>query len=187
MVDKGKFAKQIAEVHSKLPWQKTPEALEARKKLWPSFDNDGTGYLSLAKVDKAIQDTLNLPELFSLEPVEIRAFNAAKAKAKKKTKYSDDFVTKSEFHWLLKYLDMYFELWCAFEQLDKDGDHRITKEEFIGGKDLLTKWGVDMSDPEKQWKQVDPHRHAHALFEEFADWAIGLHLMHDFEEDDKNW
>ena len=38
-----------------------------------------------------------------------------------------------------------------------------------------------MSDPEKVWKQVDPHRHAHVLFEEFADWAIQHHLDMDVD------
>ena len=182
MVDK-KYQAEIDDVNAKLPWQMTPEKLEARKKLWPTFDNDGTGYLSLAKVDKGVRD-MNLPELFGLEPVTIRAFNAAKSKAKKKTKYSDDFVTKSEFHWLLKYLHIYFELWCAFEKLGTDIDHRLDKTHFLGGKDMLVKWGVDMSDPEKVWKAVNPHRHVHVLFEEFADWAIKNHFIKDDTEDE---
>merc|ERR1712183_666951 len=70
------------ELKEKLPCEKTPEDLAKRKKMWPSWDNDGTGLLSLAKIDKALQD-MNLPELFGLEPVEIRAFHAAINKAKK--------------------------------------------------------------------------------------------------------
>merc|ERR1712147_504369 len=154
------------------------------KELWKKFDVDGTGQLSLAKIDKGLRDAVDLPELFGLEPVEIRAYHAACKRAKKKNKYSADFVQPQDFRYLLKYLYVYYEYWVAFEKLDKDGDHRIPKSEFIAGKDLMTKWGIDMSDPDKVWAQIDPHRHQHALFEEFADYAIKNHID-DYDSDEE--
>lgn len=35
---------------------------------------NGNGYLSLAEIDKGIRDVLELPELFQLKPVIIRAY-----------------------------------------------------------------------------------------------------------------
>ena len=123
--------------------------------------------------------------LFNLEPVEIRAFNAAIKRATKKNKYSADYVEPQDFRYLLKYLRVYYELWVAFESMDTTGEHRITKTEFMANKDNLKQWGIDMSDPEKVWKAVDPHRHAHVLFEEFADWALKAHLNLDVDGDDE--
>jgi len=45
----------------------------------------------------------------------LRAFNAAKAKVKSKSKYGDDYVERAEFRFLLKYLRQYFEYWIAFD------------------------------------------------------------------------
>lgn len=53
-------------------------------KIWEGFDVNGNGYLSLAEVDKGMRDVLQLPELFELKPVLMRAFQAAKAKLKSK-------------------------------------------------------------------------------------------------------
>ena len=131
----GKHDHIWQQLHDALPWQKTPEQLAKRKKLWKSFDVDGTGVLSLAKVDKGMRDAVDLPMLFNLEPVEIRAFNAAIKRASKKNKYSADFVEPQDFRYLLKYLRVYYELWVAFESMDDTGEHRITKSEFLANKD----------------------------------------------------
>lgn len=65
---------------------------------------NGNGYLSLAEVDKGMRDVVQLPILFQLKPVLMRAFQAAKTKVKAKTKYGDDYVTKGEYRFLLKYM-----------------------------------------------------------------------------------
>lgn len=78
---------------------------------------NGNGVLSLAEVDKALQ--LKLPGLFEIKPVLIRAFNAAKALFPDRRKSDgvddDDFVTKKEFKYLLRYLRQYYEFWVAFD------------------------------------------------------------------------
>ena len=45
-----------------------------RKKQWSGMDVNGNGYLSLAEVDKGMRDVVQLPELFNLKPVLMRAF-----------------------------------------------------------------------------------------------------------------
>jgi len=68
------------------------------------MDVNGNGFLSLAEVDKGIRDVINLPVLFALKPVIMRAFQAAKTSVKSKSKHDDDFITKAEYPYFLKYL-----------------------------------------------------------------------------------
>jgi hypothetical protein len=50
--------------------------------MWQGFDVNGNGYLSLAEVDKGMRDVVQLPALFALKPVLMRAFQAAKTRLK---------------------------------------------------------------------------------------------------------
>jgi hypothetical protein len=68
------------------------------------MDTNRNGMLSLAEFDKGVQDVINLPQLFETKPVLIRAFNAAKAKVKSKSSKGDDYIEKTEFRYLFKYL-----------------------------------------------------------------------------------
>jgi len=166
-----------------LPYALNKEQLEMRKQQWRSIDNNGNGYVSLAEVDAGMS-IFDLPNLFDIKPVLIRAFTAAKTKGKAKNKYSDDYVTKGEYRWLLKYLRMYFELWIAFDEIDTGNDGRISFKEFEAAKSTLEEWGVDMKDPKKQWKLCDKNNGGKILFDEFSEWAIKNNLdLDDAGED----
>ena len=163
------------ELHDKLPWHLTEEQRQKRIKIWSSIDVNGNGILSLAEIDKGMRDVVQLPALFELKPVLIRAFTAAKNKVKSKVKKSyneDDYVSKGEFRVLLKYLRSYFEIWVAFDRIDTGDDRRINHSEFIAAKPLLENWGIDMSNPEKKWREADRDGGGQILFIEFCDWAI---------------
>ena len=101
MVDNSAVWEQLRE---KLPWHLNEEERQERIKQWASIDVNGNGYLSLAEVDKGMRDVVRLPILFSLKPVLMRAFTAAKTKVKAKSQYGDDYITKGEYRFLLKYL-----------------------------------------------------------------------------------
>ena len=91
----------------KLPWHKNEEETQKRIRIWDSIDVNGNNILSLAEIDKGMRDVVCLPQLFVLKPVLLRAFTAAKNKVKSTTKKSfnaDDYVSKGEFRFLLKYL-----------------------------------------------------------------------------------
>ena len=85
----------------------------------------------------------------------MRAFMAAKTKVKSTSKYGDDYITKGEFRFLLKFLRQYYEYWVAFDRIDTDDDRRVSHKEFMMAKPQLERWGIDMSQPEKQWKEAD--------------------------------
>ena len=87
------------------------------------MDYNGNGYLSLAEFETGVRDVIKLPQLFEIKRVLMRAFMAAKNKMKAKAKHDDDYVTKREFRYLLKFLRQYYELWVAFERVDLTHDH----------------------------------------------------------------
>ncbi len=65
----------------------------------------GNGYLSLAEVDKGLQESCGLDAVYKCKPAIIRAFNAAKGLKKNGVKdQADDYVTKIEFRMLLVFL-----------------------------------------------------------------------------------
>ena len=173
-----------AKLTGMLPVGKTPEAREARKKMFGRFDFNGNGYLSLAEVDKAIRDELNQPQLFSSKPVLMRAFQAAKGSGKAKSELSDDYVELGEFRLLLVYLRQYFELDVAYNRLDSSDDRRLSLPEFRAGVEMLKQWGVNVAPDqvEAEFKLIDTNGGGIVLFDEFADWAIKKEL--DLEDDD---
>lgn len=170
------------ELADKLPHRLIPEDRARREKLWTYVDVNGNGLSSLAEVDKAMRDFIRVPILFSLKPVLMRAFNKAKSMSKKVSVHGDDYLTQSEFRYLLLYLRQYYEYWVAFDRIDTDDDKKITYKEFLKGKDMFVKWGIDMSDPKQLWKEADADGAGQVLFAEFVEWAISKNL--DLEDDD---
>ena len=63
--------------------------------MWEGFDVNGNGYLSLAEVDKGMRDVVQLPALFELKPVLMRAFQASKQKLKSNNEHGDDYVSRA--------------------------------------------------------------------------------------------
>ena len=116
----------------------------------------------------------------------MRAFTAAKTKVKSTSKYGDDYITFPEFRWLLKYLRMYYELWVAFDRIDTSDDRRVSYKEFEAAAPELEKWGINMSDPRKQWAEADSDKGGMILFIEFCSWAIKHNLDLDDDDDDDN-
>ena len=110
-----------------------------------------------------MRDVLNLPQLFDLKPVLMRAFQAAKNKLPSKNSYGDDYVSKAEFRYLLMYLRQYYEYWVAFDEIDKDDDRRISLEEFVKAKETMERWGIT-GDSETLFKQADSDGHGMILF-----------------------
>jgi hypothetical protein len=143
---------------------------------------NGNGHLSLAEVDRAIQQSLNCEQLFNVKPVLIRAFNAAKNVGGNQTGVMADFVQYKEFRTLLSYLRQYFEFWVMFDRIDTSDDRRISFEEFQQAVEMVQKWGVTITDPRETFEEIDQDGHGMILFDEFANWCIVKSL--DLEDDD---
>ena len=139
----------------RLPIKKTVEERTKRRQLWNAIDMNGNGYISLAEFDRGVRDVLNLPNIFSLKKVLIRAFNAAKNKIKGKSKHSDDYVEWLEFRILLVYLRQYFEYYVMFCRIDTSDDFKVDINEFKKAIPTLEKWGVKIADPVAEFKKID--------------------------------
>ncbi|CAB9514451.1 EFh [Seminavis robusta] len=172
-----------AELKEKLPYERTDEEKKKRMEQWSKIDVNGNGYLSLAEIDKGMRDVVDLPTLFDIKPVLMRAFQAAKSASPAKSDKDNDYIQKNEYRLLLQYLRQYYEYWLAFERVDTDGDRRVSYDEFEKAKDTMAKWGIDLSDPKAQWKECDKDGGGMVLFAEFCDWAIKKNL--DLEDDDE--
>lgn len=168
------------ELSAKLPFGASEADRDARKKLWSLFDVNGNNLLSLAEVDKGVKE-MNLPALFDLKPVLMRAFTAARSKGPKTTSNADDYVSPGEFRYLLAFLRQYYELWLMFDAVDADDDRRISKAEFEAAKDKLVKWGMAASGD--HWAAIDANGGGVVLFDEFCEWAIKQKLDHDQDDD----
>lgn len=167
------------ELAAKLPYANTDDDREKRKKLWSVFDVNGNNLLSLAEVDKGVKE-IQLPALFDLKPVLMRAFTAARTKGPKSTANADEYISPSEFRYLLAYLRQYYELWLMFDAVDADDDRRISKAEFAAAKDKLSKWGLAASGD--HWAAIDANGGGVVLFDEFCEWAIKHKLDHDQDD-----
>ena len=167
---------------SKLPVAKNAEERKKRREMFSAIDMNGNGYVSLAEIDRGIQDVLNLPEVFNCKKPIMRAFQAAKTKYKAKSKYSDDYIEWMEFRIFLVYLRQYFEYWVMFERVDVSGDHKISLDEFKKAIPTMKKWGVVITDPVKEFKKIDKNGGGSIMFDEFCTYAIQKNL--DLEDDD---
>ncbi len=166
----------------RLPIKKTVEERKKRRQLWNAIDMNGNGYISLAEFDRGVRDVLNLPQIFSLKKVLIRAFNAAKNKIKGKSKHSDDYVEWLEFRILLVYLRQYFEYYVMFCRIDTSDDFKVDINEFKKAMPTLEKWGVKITDPVAEFKKIDNNNSGSIMFDEFCEYAIKKNL--DLEDDD---
>ena len=118
------------------------------------------------------------------QPVLMRAFNIAKTMIQHRNHTLDDFITKDEFRYLLKYLIQYYELWVGFDQINTSHDHKVSYNEFLKSKPIFESWGIDMSNPEAQWKKADTDGGGKILFMEFCDWAIKNQVALEDDDDD---
>mmetsp|Transcript_110337 Transcript_110337/g.308421 ORF Transcript_110337/g.308421 Transcript_110337/m.308421 type:complete len:182 (+) Transcript_110337:83-628(+) len=174
-----------AAIREKLPTEKTADQQAKRSEIFNSFDENGTGYLSLAEVDKGCRDVLGLYEIFECKKVIMRAFQAAKSVSAGKVSddRGPDYVEKVEFRLLLVYIRKYFEVWQMFEDLDSGDDNRISLDEFKAAVPKMEAWGVKIDDPDATFAEIDSNGGGQLLFSEFADWAIKKGL--DLEDDDE--
>eukprot|EP01047_Picozoa_sp_COSAG01_P055791 COSAG01_NODE_6250_length_3771_cov_3.280501_2_plen_448_part_00 len=148
---------------------------EERDRLFRRMDNNGSGTLSLAEIDKAV---VELFPGFNHKPALMRAYKAA-------DKTGDGFVGRREFRLLIKYLVYFNNLWDKFEEIDRDGDRRLTCREFFEGTQVL---GVDVgrAEAEREFEVMDENKGGYVLFDEFCAWCAERHVEGSIGELEKH-
>ena len=124
--------------------------------LFDRLDENGSGKLSLAELDKGI--VMSYPVLNN-KPAIMAAYKAA-------DRNGDGFVHRSEFGFFIRFIVYYNNLWQVFESVDKDGDRRISKEEFVKAADKLDLDG----DVNKAFDEMDTNKGGMVLFGEMIHW-----------------
>ena len=90
-------------------------------KLFDQLDENASGKLSLAELDKGI--VILFPD-WNNKPAIMAAYKAA-------DRSGNGFVERTEFGYFLRYMVYYNNLWNLFAAMDDDGDRRISQEEFV--------------------------------------------------------
>ena len=133
-------------INEQLPYDHSDESHARRREIWNGMNVNGNVYLSLAEVDKGIIDVshwnarfcklfcifkvLGLEEVFDAKRAIFEAFRFAKNSSPGDSKYGEDLLEFREFRLFLQTLRATFEFYQAFNIIDTEGDHRISKEEF---------------------------------------------------------
>lgn len=183
-----------------MPIDRSDASVARRKELFKLGDPNSNGYLSLAEVDKAMRDVFQIDSVFNMKPVMLRAFNAVKGLNQGRPaignlhKLMDDgvksrgikldpaeYIEKTEFRALLCYLRGYTSCFQVFDMIDSDQDRRISLEEFKAAAPLLTKIGMDASNPEALFKAIDTDGGGMILFQEFSNYMLVKELVHRLE------
>jgi Ca2+-binding EF-hand superfamily protein len=160
---------------AKFPVDNTEKQRAKRVEIFAAFDPNGNGYLSLAEIDKGCRDVLGLYELFEAKKPIMRAYQAAKGvgNADNPSEQGADYVEKTEFRLLLKYLRDYFMLWKIFQKIDTGSDARINMDEFMTAIPKIESFfGIEFAQPEAEFSKIDANSGGQVLFEEFSDWAL---------------
>lgn len=167
-----------AKVTAALPTGMDETSKERRKQIFRAMDGNGSGQLSKAEIDGGIPHVLGLSEFYRAKPAIHVAYKVAKG-----AKSKDDFVSWKEFRVLLKALRHYFELWSIFEEIDADGDRRVTIAEFSAVVPKLNEYGANISDAQEAFAEIDSNHGGKILFDEFASWATKKHLDRTDDDD----
>ena len=138
---------------------------KAETALFDRMDYNGNGGLSLAEIDKAI---IELYPAYNHKPSLLRAYKAA-------DRDGNGFVTRREFKKLLHFLVYFSNLWAKFEEIDGDGDGRLSPEEFSQAAALV---GHRMSAEEATaaFVECDSDGGGLILFDEFCVWCAHRHV-----------
>lgn len=143
------------------------------RKLWTRLDFNGNRIVSLAEVDKMVNEQY---PLLNHKPALMRAFQATLRDGD-----GDEWVEKHEFKMLLGNLFYFNKLFWLFDQVDEDKDRRMTYKEF---KWCLAVCGLNMSDTkcQSEFKKVDVNGGGIILFDEFCRYFTDKHCPDSMKE-----
>lgn len=133
------------------------------KKAWSSMDVNGNNVVSLAEVDKFINDKF---QILGNKPALIRAFKRTCAGGN-----GDEYVQRAEFPGLVKNIVYYNQLYQCFDQVDSGDDRRIDIKEFLAGVKYLN-MAMKPAEAEKEFYRMDTNSGGMILFDEFCEWFL---------------
>ena len=132
-------------------------------RLWASQDVNANGLLSLAEIDRVVQQ--RFPD-YNHKPALMRAYKFADADG-------SGLISKREFCLLLRSIYFFNDLWHKFEIVDTSHDRRLDLGEFIRGAAILD---LDLSEDEARavFDEIDENGGGVILFNEFCAYVCRM-------------
>ena len=174
-----------------------PSHQKGRDALWPQFDANDNGYVSLAECNGGIMRALcqmwgkeGNPLFMRYYRSYIRAYNDAKDASPPRPGYEEDdeYVTISEFRFLLVYLGLYAAWYEVFMMIDGataklengryKGDHRLSRDEWENALPMIRRAGATWADSialreatAEDFDVIDRNHGGFIDLQEFCEWV----------------
>merc|ERR1712018_959012 len=150
------LSKGLGVLAERLPVTHSDEDHRKRKFMFRAMDENGSGQLCLAEIDLGVKNYLG-EEIFLMKNAIKEAFKASKA-TDPLGGVDTDYVEHHEFRLLMVCLRRYIELFCAFQHIDTDSDHRIDFNEFAAALPAIAEWGVEIENPVAAFHEIDTNQ-----------------------------
>ena len=173
----------------RLPSDRSSASKVERKRLFKAFDTQSmkrlTAYdcISGCRRECELDQLVDKPE--ELDMIVTKAFNVARGMSTAEDATSEDskYVEFREFRLFFANTKLYFEMWVMFDELDESDDGQVEFKEFKNAVPRLKEFGVDIKNPEAEFREIDKDGGGVVNFHEFARWAIAKNLDCDGESE----
>eukprot|EP00357_Protocruzia_adherens_P028738 CAMPEP_0114987378 /NCGR_PEP_ID=MMETSP0216-20121206/8976_1 /TAXON_ID=223996 /ORGANISM="Protocruzia adherens, Strain Boccale" /LENGTH=163 /DNA_ID=CAMNT_0002349973 /DNA_START=54 /DNA_END=545 /DNA_ORIENTATION=+ len=145
-----------------------PETKEERRKLFNVYDPDGNNLMTLKNL-WAITEQEKVFAEFDNKPAIMRAYKAADKIGSEKY---EGLITRKEFVYFIKYIQVYNDLWKFFDKVDENDDRRIDAGEFQKAANEALKMNLNDDELKAEFARIDTNNGGHVLFDEFCEWGL---------------
>jgi len=173
------FTVHWADLARCLPVENDSAAKARRRELFETFDPQGQGILSQARVVKALFRLMpNVSGITDMWIIIHQAFGVARDIVAPITPIGVDRMDRNQFRVLMIYLWHFFKLWDIFAQLNMGTDNRkVTQKQFEEMLPWVRAWGVKdagmwATNPDACFESVDRNRQGWVVFEDFAEFIL---------------
>lgn len=160
------------------PFRDSEKDKKKRDELWKSASK-GQQCSSYENSNEMVLNNFKIPKISQDKELIKKSYDMAKKQGK-----TDAGLAQEQFRDFFVFLRQYHEYFLMFEYADKNGDKRISYEEFVLAIPVIEHWGGKVEDPQTCFDNIDTSKDKTISFEEFCVYAInsGLQLQNQGNE-----